>query len=100
MAHGSHSEVQIDNEHFRVTKWTIEPNGLIPMHRHEHPYVVVPLMTGSMTVTMADGTVLETELVTGQSYTRPDGGEHEVANHSESATVTFVEVERLAEATS
>lgn len=95
MTHGSHSEVQLENEQFRVTKWTIEPHGLIPMHRHEHPYVVVPLMTGSMTVTMADGAIIETQLVTGQSYTRSEGGEHEVANHSAGDTVEFVEIERL-----
>lgn len=95
MTNGSHGEVQLDNEHFRVTKWTIDPRGVIPMHRHEFPYVVVPMMNGSMTVTMADGTVLNTDLVTGQSYTRPEGGEHEVANHSETETVEFVEIERL-----
>lgn len=95
MTSGSHSELQLENEYFRVTKWTIDPGGVIPMHKHEHPYVVVPVLTGSMTVTMADGTVLNTELITGKSYTRPEGGEHEVANHSETETVEFVEIERL-----
>ncbi|MDJ1372495.1 cupin domain-containing protein [Gulosibacter molinativorax] len=93
MTSTSRSELQLENNTFRVTKWIIDPGGVIPMHRHDYPYVVVPLMTGSMTVTMADGTVLSTELEAGASYTRPAGGEHEVANHSEDVTVEFVEIE-------
>jgi quercetin dioxygenase-like cupin family protein len=41
MEAGSHGEVQLENEQFRVTKWTIDPGGEIPMHRHDHDYVVV-----------------------------------------------------------
>lgn len=92
---GSHGEVQLENAFFRVTKWTIEPGGAIPMHRHDHEYVVVPLVTGTMHVTNADGTEIRADLVAGASYTRPGGAEHRVENRGDSADVVFVEVERL-----
>lgn len=95
MSTGSHSEVQLENEHFRVTKWTIAPGGAIPMHRHEHEYVVVPLVTDTMHVTNADGSEIVAELVTGRSYTRPSGAEHRIENRGDSADVVFVEVEKL-----
>lgn len=95
MSTGSHSEIQLENEHFRVTKWTVEPGGAIPMHRHEHEYVVVPLVTGTMHVTNADGSEIVAELVTGRSYTRASGSEHRIENRGASDDVVFVEVERL-----
>ena len=39
MSTGSHAEQQLENDVFRVTKWTIEPGGSIPMHRHEYEYL-------------------------------------------------------------
>ena len=91
----SHAEVQLENEHFRVTKWTIESGGIIPMHRHDHEYVVVPLVTQNIHVTNADGTEDVSELVLGQSYTRPAGSEHQVENREPHQNVVFIEVEAL-----
>src|SRR5699024_10707547 len=51
----STGEVQLDNGIFRVTRWTIEPDGVIPMHRHDYEYVVVPMVTESMHGRNADG---------------------------------------------
>lgn len=95
MSTGSNGEVQLENEHFRVTKWTIEPGGVIPMHRHDYEYVVVPLVTNTMHVTNSDGSEIVAALVTGQSYTRSAGSEHQVENRGTSEDVVFVEVERL-----
>lgn len=89
------SEVQLENESFRVMKWTIAPGATIPMHVHEYEYVVIPLTTGPMVVRNADGTVIHAELVTGVSYTRPGGSEHSVSNEQSDDTVVFIEVERL-----
>ncbi|NLA64990.1 MAG: cupin domain-containing protein [Leucobacter sp.] len=89
------SELQLENEHFRVTKWTIEPGAMIPMHRHEYEYVVVPLVTDTMHVVNADGSELVAELVTGQSYTRPAGSTHQVENRDSAHAVSFIEIERL-----
>jgi len=93
---GSYGEVQVENEHFRVTKWTIDPGGAIPMHRHEHEYVVVPLVTATMHVVNADGSEIVADLVAGQSYTRPAGSEHRVENRAGDSPIVFVEAERLA----
>lgn len=87
-------DVQIENEHFRVTRWTIEPGGAIPMHMHEHEYVVVPLVSGTMHVTNADGSAIVAELSHGVSYTRAAGAEHTVENRGDE-TIAFIEVEKL-----
>jgi len=87
-------EIQIDNGIFRVTKWTIEPGGQIPMHMHEYDYVVVPLVSDTMLITNANGSELRAELRIGQSYTRPAGIEHSVANPG-TAPIAFIETERL-----
>lgn len=91
MAHG---DVQLENEHFRVTKWTIEPGGAIPMHRHEYEYVVVPLVTDTMHVTNADGSEIVANIEHGVTYTRSAGAEHIVANPGAN-TIEFIEVEKL-----
>lgn len=96
MSTGSHADVQLENEQFRVTKWTIEPGGAIPMHRHEYEYVVVPMMTGTMHAVNADGSEIVANLVAGQSYTRASGSEHRIEHRGSGEDVVFVEVERLA----
>lgn len=96
MSTGSHAEVQLENEHFKVTRWTIEPGGHIPMHVHEYEYVVVPMVNDTMHVVMADGSEIVAELVAGQSYSRPAGSEHRVENRTSVSDVVFVEVEKLA----
>ncbi|ULN50046.1 cupin [Mycolicibacterium goodii] len=92
---GSHGELQQDDGRFRVTRWTIEPGGAIPMHRHEHDYVVVPLVNATMHVVAPDGTDTVAELRIGESYTRIAGVEHRVENRGAVDTIVFVEVERL-----
>ncbi|WP_087008060.1 cupin domain-containing protein [Gulosibacter sp. 10] len=95
MTPGSRGDVQLEDDRFRVTRWTIEPGGAIPMHRHEHDYVVVPLVTGTMHVLQADGGEFAAELECGESYTRSAGAEHRIENRDGDADVVFVEVERL-----
>lgn len=95
MSTGSTGEVQLENEFFRVTKWTIQPGGVIPMHRHDHEYVVVPMVTDRMHVVTADGEEIVADLVTGSSYTRSAGSEHQVENRESANDVVFVEIERL-----
>lgn len=96
LAHsGAFDEVQMENDHFRITKWTIMPGGTIPLHKHEYEYVVVPLVTDIMLVTNADGTETRSELQTGLSYTREAGAEHEVSNPFSEEAIVFVEIERL-----
>lgn len=88
-------DVQLENDRFRVTKWTIGPGQVIPMHRHDHDYVVVPLVNRSMNVRNADGSETVSQLVLGETYSRPAGTEHEVHNPDPTEDVVFVEVEHL-----
>lgn len=92
---GSAGEIQLENEHFRVTRWTIDPGGHIPMHEHLFEYVVVPMTGGTLHVTNADGSQIESPLTPGVTYSRPAGSEHTIANRDGSEPIVFVEVERL-----
>lgn len=89
------SDIQIDTDEFRVTKWSIDPGDAIPMHVHEHDYVVVPLVTATMHVVNADGSEIVAELEQGVSYTRAAGQEHRVENRVSPEPIVFIEVERL-----
>jgi len=83
--------VQIDNERMRVTEWRFAPGAATGFHRHAYDYCVVPLTTGKLRIEGKNG-VSEAELVTGRSYTRREGVEHDVVNANDFEFV-FIEVE-------
>ena len=84
--------VQIDNATVRVTEWRFAPGAATGWHRHEHPYVVVPLTTGRLAIAGADGAVATADLVTGRSYARGAGVEHDVTN-ANPFEFAFIEIE-------
>lgn len=75
----------------RVTEWRFAPGSTTGHHRHEYPYVVVPMSTGQLALTSAAG-VATGDLVTGQAYYRPAGAEHDVRN-ANAYEFVFVEIE-------
>ncbi len=83
--------LQVDNARVRVTEWRFAPGAATGWHRHAHPYVVVPLTTGRLALAGADGTTTA-ELVSGRSYFREAGVEHDVRNPNPFEFV-FVEIE-------
>jgi quercetin dioxygenase-like cupin family protein len=83
--------VQVDDAVVRVTEWRFAPGAATGWHRHEHPYVVVPMSTGRLAVRGPDGETTA-DLVAGRSYARPAGVEHDVRNASAHEFV-FIEVE-------
>jgi quercetin dioxygenase-like cupin family protein len=83
--------VQVDDASVRVTEWRFAPGAATGWHRHEHPYVVVPMTTGRLEVVAREGTSLA-ELRCGQAYARPAGVEHDVRN-ANAFEFVFVEVE-------
>lgn len=91
----THSVTQIDNGIFRVIRWTITPGDAIPLHVHEHDYVVVPLVSDTMYVVNSDGTEIAAEIRAGESYTRPAGARHTVQNRGSTNDIVFVEIEKL-----
>jgi beta-alanine degradation protein BauB len=84
--------VQIDDALVRVTEWRFAPGAATGWHRHEYPYVVVPMTTGRLAITGAGGATSTAELVTGRSYARAAGVEHDVQNANPFEFV-FVEIE-------
>ena len=83
--------VKIDNDRVRVTEWRFAPGAATGFHRHEYAYVVVPMTTGSLTITAPTGTTTAA-LVTGEPYFRQAGAEHDVIN-ANAYEFVFVEVE-------
>jgi quercetin dioxygenase-like cupin family protein len=83
--------VKIDNAQVRVTEWRFAPGAGTGYHRHEFPYVVVPITTGPLSMMGPDGES-QASLATGQPYFRPAGVEHDVQNPNPFEFV-FVEVE-------
>jgi beta-alanine degradation protein BauB len=84
--------VQIDDATVRVTEWRFAPGAATGWHRHEYPYVVVPMTTGRLAITGHAGGPTIAELVTGRPYARPAGVEHDVAN-ANAFEFVFVEIE-------
>ena len=85
--------VQIDTSVVRVTEWRFGPGATTGYHRHEYPYVVVPMTSGTLAITGPAGDSIG-QLVAGQAYTRPAGVEHDVRN-ANSFEFVFVEIEIL-----
>jgi quercetin dioxygenase-like cupin family protein len=83
--------VQIDNERAIVTEWRFEPGAETGWHRHEYDYIVVPQTTGSLLIETASGET-GSELVSGVSYARLKGVEHNVVNPNDYEFV-FIEIE-------
>ncbi|MXZ81238.1 MAG: cupin domain-containing protein [Gammaproteobacteria bacterium] len=83
--------VQIDNDRVTVTRWRFDPGAETGWHRHAHDYIVVPMTTGTLLAETADGESAF-ELAAGESYTRPEGVEHNVVNINDFEFV-FVEIE-------
>ncbi len=88
--------VQIDNETVRVTEWRFAPGATTGYHRHEHPYVVVPMSTGRLALRGPSGESTA-DLVTGRPYFRDAGVEHDVRN-ANAFEFVFVEIEIKARA--
>ena len=83
--------VKIDNDQVRVTEWRFAPGTATGHHRHEYPYVVVPMTTGPLAIIAASGQSLS-RLTAGDPYFRPAGVEHDVRNPNVTEFV-FIEIE-------
>ena len=83
--------VRVDNERVRVTEWRFAPGAHTGHHRHEYPYVVVPLTTGTLTSRTGDGET-RADLTAGAPYYREAGVEHDVINPNPGEFV-FIEIE-------
>src|SRR5256885_17029616 len=86
--------VLIDNERVRVTEWRFAAGAHTGHHRHEYPYVVVPMTTGALS-TITATTESPAPLTLGEPYFPPAGVEHGVANpHPTQLLFTQIELKR------
>lgn len=85
------STVQIENDRVIVTEWRFAPGSETTWHRHEYDYIVVPQTTGKLLLETHEGENTS-DLISGQSYARPKGVEHNVVNKNAYEFV-FVEIE-------
>ncbi|EJJ29829.1 cupin domain-containing protein [Rhizobium sp. CF142] len=84
--------VQQDNERVRIVRWHFAPGTETGWHRHGHDYIVVPSISGTLTMINPDGSLHEAQMIAGVSYFRQIGVEHNVVNLSDTP-VEFVEIE-------
>jgi quercetin dioxygenase-like cupin family protein len=82
---------QVETERVIVTEWRFPPGGHTGWHRHAYDYVIVPMTTGDLAIDTGDD-LIQSRLVTGQSYSRDSGVEHDVINDNAFEFV-FVEIE-------
>lgn len=91
MAERAVGTVKIDTPRVRVTEWRFAPGAATGPHRHELPYVVVPLSTGPLRIVDSAGE-RRADLVAGEPYAREAGAEHDVVNPNPTP-FAFIEIE-------
>ncbi len=76
-------EPQFDNASVKVWKSVVLPNDPLPLHRHEHPRVIIALRGGSMKILEENGQSEIHEWQTGKAYwlpANPPGTRHQDVN--------------------
>jgi beta-alanine degradation protein BauB len=86
--------IKIEEPYVRVTEYRFPPGAETGWHRHQHDYVVVPLLDGQLTLEQPDGGCRIADLLTHQPYARSAGVEHNVIN-TNSYEFAFLEIELL-----
>lgn len=84
--------VQIDNDKMIVTEWVFPVGAETGWHQHGYDYVVVPMLDGILQVESKDGSISESILQSGKSYSRSCGVEHNVINGND-FEFRFIELE-------
>ena len=86
--------VKIEAPHARVIEYRFAPGAETGWHRHEHDYVVVPMLDGKLLLEEPGGGSRVAELRTHQPYARAQGVEHNVININD-YEFAFLEIEIL-----
>lgn len=73
-------EVVFENDHIRVWRLTLKPGEIQSWHRHDLPYLVVPLTEGNNVMRFADGRERPTQEKPGDALWREPGMPHELEN--------------------
>jgi beta-alanine degradation protein BauB len=100
LAQGTHAtgrEPQFDNADVKVWKSVVQPNDPLPLHRHDHPRVIIALHGGTMKILEESGQSELHKWQTGKAYWLPanaPGTRHQDVNVSaEPIEVIVVELQ-------
>ena len=86
-------EPQFDSDEVKVWKSVILPGSPLPMHRHDHPRVIVALTGGTMKIAEDTGASETHDWQTGSAYwlpANPPGTHHQDINVGDKPIVVMV----------
>ena len=86
-------EPQFDNSEVKVWKSLVMPNNPLPLHRHDHPRVIIALHGGTMKILEESGQSETNEWQTGKAYwlpANPPGTRHQDVNVGEAPIEVMV----------
>ncbi|GLS28924.1 Cupin domain-containing protein [Mesorhizobium albiziae] len=86
------SEVLVDDEKVRVTRWDFDPGAETRWHRHGMDYVVTTITPCAFLLEEPGGGTRRVDTAAGAAYRRDEGVEHNVVNAGDKP-MSFVEVE-------
>ncbi len=84
-------KILIENDKVIVWEWSFEREQNTGWHRHEHDYVVVPMLDGALRIVDKTGEAVS-EMRSGVPYFREKGVEHDVINATD-GEYRFLEIE-------
>ncbi len=76
-------EPQFENDEVKVWKSVVLPHNPLPLHRHEHPRVIIALTGGTMRIVEENGSAETHDWRTGKAYWLPSnapGTRHQDVN--------------------
>ncbi len=73
-------EIVYENDRVRVWHIRLEPGERQPLHRHDHPYLVVAIQGAKNVVQTVDGTRIDADEPTGGVVYRDPGAVHMLTN--------------------
>ncbi len=74
------NRVMFENDHVRVWELAVEPGKDKGMHRHDLPYVIVPMTEGDIEIVSIDGRSFKPKEVVGEAIWRDAGEVHNLYN--------------------
>jgi len=74
------NRVIFENDHVRVWELAVKPGKSKALHRHDLPYVIVPLTGGRIEIESIDGRVYRPEEKVGEAIWRDAGEIHDLKN--------------------
>ncbi|MFF4878118.1 MULTISPECIES: cupin [unclassified Micromonospora] len=73
-------EIVYENDRVRVWHIRLEPGERQPLHRHDHPYLVVAIEGAKNVIQTVDGTRIDADEPTGGVVYRDPGAVHMLTN--------------------